>query len=92
MEVDAVRAQLRQLVHGPDRIERRPHRLTERVTPDVADGPEAEREVMLGARHVVVVRNGTVHGTPITASQRGLRGSGGQRSCMYQSSGCAGAS
>ena len=50
MEADAVRAQLGQVLHRLDGVERRAHLVAERVPARVADGPEPEGEVILGHR------------------------------------------
>ena len=55
MEVHAVRAELGEAVHRLDRIERRADLVAERVPAGVADGPEPEGEVVLGAGLVRVV-------------------------------------
>ena len=54
VEVHAVRAELGEAVHGVDRIERRARLVAERVATAVADRPEAEREVVVGRRCVLV--------------------------------------
>ena len=48
MEVHAVRAEIGQPVHRLDRVERRADLVAERIAARVADGPQAEREVVLG--------------------------------------------
>ena len=48
MEADAVRPHAGQVLHRVDRVERGPHLVAERVAARVADGPETEREVVLG--------------------------------------------
>ena len=50
MEVHAVRAEVGEAVHAVDRIERGPRLVAERIAAPVADGPEAEREVVVGRR------------------------------------------
>ena len=50
VEADAVRPDSGQVLHRVDRVERRPHLVTERVAARVADGPETEGEVVLGDR------------------------------------------
>ena len=59
MEVDAVGAELGELVHARDRVERRAHLGAERIAAPVADRPQSEREVVLGPGRVAVA-----HGRP----------------------------
>ena len=47
VEADAVGTEVRQVVHGVDRVERRPYLTPEGVAALVADGPQAEGEVVL---------------------------------------------
>src|SRR5439155_22823008 len=47
MQVDSVGAQFGQLVNAARGRDRGPHRFAERIPARVADGPEAEREVVL---------------------------------------------
>ena len=54
VEAHAVRAELGEVVHGVDRIERRARLVAEGVTTPVADGPEPEGEVVVGLRLVRV--------------------------------------
>ena len=78
MEADAVRAELGEAVHRLDRIERRAGLVAERVAAPVADGPEPEREVVLGCRNVCHPRITTTGGGPLPArllaehAERGL--------------------
>ena len=48
VEIHAVRAELAELLDDVDGRDRRAHRIAERIAADVADGPEAEGEVVLG--------------------------------------------
>src|SRR5213078_3724248 len=48
VQIDAVGAELCQLADDRGGGKRWPHRLAERVAPRIADGPQPEREVMLG--------------------------------------------
>ena len=49
VEADAVRADVGEVVHRVDRVERRPRLVAERVAAAVADGPQAEGEVVVGS-------------------------------------------
>jgi hypothetical protein len=62
VEVHPVRAELGELADRVRRVERRAHRVAERVAAHVAHGPQAEGEAVLGARRVGVVRCGGGHG------------------------------
>ena len=54
MEAHAVRADVGEMVHAVDRIERRARLVAEGVATPIADGPEAEGEVVVGLSLVVV--------------------------------------
>ena len=54
VQVDAPGADLAEQRHGVDGRQRRPHGIAERVAAAVADGPEAERELVLRARRIGV--------------------------------------
>ncbi len=57
VEVDAIGADLGQQVDDLDRRTRRAHRLAEGVAPGVADGPEAEGELIGRGRDKIGLRN-----------------------------------
>ena len=66
VEVHSVRAEIREALHCIDRVERRSRFVTEGVAPTIADGPEAERELVgrLGfvRRHMPMFPDGRVRG------------------------------
>ena len=47
VQADAPGAELGELAHGVDGVERLARRPAERVAPGIADGPEPEREAVL---------------------------------------------
>ena len=73
MEVDAVRAELGEALHGLDRIERRARLVAERITTDVADGPQPEGEAVRGRRCVLIVHGLLAHGDLRSRACRGKR-------------------
>ena len=54
VEIHAVGAELRELLDDSRRRDGGTHRIAERVAADIADGPEAEGELVLRARGVDV--------------------------------------
>jgi hypothetical protein len=62
VEVDAVRAELGEALHGLDRIEWRARLVAERITTDIADGPQPEGEALRSRRYVLIVHGLLAHG------------------------------